>query len=229
MSLIISSFITFRLKRLSALSRLSPSFTCISANDLTSLRSPTFQPSSSRAFISTSHANDPNASDNSISRRRLVTRRAAGWPGAGGCQIRRVSRRGTVMGIAPRERRQRHWRRLIIIGIRRGIRVRQRERGPGKRIRRVLWVLRRTHFDFFCAAFFCRRGNFWLLFFDSLGVFWDFAGADMSPVAPARRATFPAAVPIAFAAVTKMLSSGVSMVSFFFGMFSFGLYPPDCP
>jgi len=32
MSLMISSFITFRLKRLSALSRLSPSFTCISAN-----------------------------------------------------------------------------------------------------------------------------------------------------------------------------------------------------
>jgi len=74
-----------------------------------------------------------------------------------------------------------------------------------------------AYFARFLAAFFSLRGSLALLFFTSLGIFLDVAG---SP-APANRATFPAAVPMAFAAVTNMLSSLVSGVAaVFFGMSS---------
>ena len=74
-----------------------------------------------------------------------------------------------------------------------------------------------AYFALFLAAFFSLRGSLVLLFFTSLGIFRDTAGCP----APASSATFPAAVPMAFAAVTNMLSSLVSGVTaVFFGMFS---------
>jgi hypothetical protein len=71
---------------------------------------------------------------------------------------------------------------------------------------------------FFCRAFFCRRGRRLAFFLGSLPTFVDLAAGCASGGAPASEAILPAAEPMAFAALTRMLSSVFLLAVGFFGI-----------